>query len=138
MIPVTMTDITRDGLHIPGGWTAKIPSIRLYPEEQQLYVGYYCRKGMSEAKATSHVIKSFLAIWVRGWTMTLREAVVNLAKRYRQMHPELGLAGFDPEAACAAYVPGENTGQRGKPAAIELLRQMGEAEMERRKGEGER
>jgi len=135
MIRVKMTTIKRKGLTVPGGWIARIPSVKLFVEEQQHYVRYYERRGMPEARAHDTVLNAITALWVRAWTDRLRESVANAAVRYNKMFPELKLAGFDPEQVQAVYVPGEKTGRDGKPAAYELLRRLGEAERARRRGD---
>ena len=128
MIRYVMPDIDREDIHIPGGWEARIPSMKLYDNERNEYVGYYMRQGMNEARAYDKVLHHFTQLWVRAWLQTLKVSIVHMAKRYKKMHPDLGLRGFKPEMMQAAYVPGDHVGVRGKPAVTELLRKMGEQE----------
>lgn len=133
MIRVQMGEIRRDGVVIPGGWTAKIPSAQLYENELQVYAGYYVRNyAMHEGAAFKRVEGDIEALWIRAWTDGLRNALTNMARRYSRMFPDLGLAGFDPEAMQAGYIPGERVGRTGKPAVKRLLFEMGMRERERR------
>ncbi len=125
MLRIPMPELRRRGVVVPGGWIAKIPSIRGYDAEEAAHVRYYRGKGLHEGAALDHVRTSWEAIWVHGYLQALGQAVADMAKKYKKIHPDLGLRGFDPEKAQAGYVPGDNTGVRGKPAVTELLRRMG-------------
>jgi len=127
MIKQEMPEIRRNGLVVPGGWIARIPSIKLYESEERVYADYFRSKhGMHEGIACERVREAFIALWVRAWTVTLKEAIADMATKYKRMHPDLGLRGFDPAKAQVGYVPGDvRTGVRGKPAVTELLRRMG-------------
>ena len=133
MIRSIMSDTIREGVIIPGGWTAKLPSVQMHENELNVYAQYYVRHyGLHEGAAYDRVRSDIEAMWIRAWTDGLRNAIVNMAKRYQKMFPDLELEGFDPEIAQVGYVPGERVGRTGKPAVRKMLWDMGQRERERR------
>lgn len=130
-IEVEMPDLIRGELTVPGGWTARIPKISTGADESA-FVRYYIQHGMSIPEAESTVRTSFQALFTRSWLQGLREMILNRAEEYMKMYPDLGLNGFRPERLQAAYVPGENTGRRGKPVVRKILLDLGREEIRRR------
>lgn len=134
MIRVQATDIDRQGVHIPGGWTVKMPEPLFQKHEEDVYIRYYVSQGVHAGVAADIVRQSFRQLWITAWLENLRTALARMAVRYQKMHPGLGLRGFDPEIVQVAYVPGDNVGARGKPAVTELLRFMGQTQREHERG----
>ena len=132
-----MPEINRKGIHVPGGWLAKLPSPQWHDSELEPFIRYYAGKGQHEGVAHKRVVEAWEALWVYAWSFGLMQAITRMARRYAKMHPDLGMRGYDPEKAQVGYVPGDWTGSRGKPAVTEMLRQMGEAQRAKEQREHE-
>lgn len=125
-IEVKMGEFSVGGQAVPGGWTAKIPSMTIDARDAEVYIGWITGKLRHEAEA--QFLDACRDMWVAAWLKRLRERIAELAGHYRAINPDLGLAGFKPAELQGAYVPGARHGHARSitPVVRRLLVEMGQ------------
>jgi hypothetical protein len=119
---VKMSEISRDGIVIPGGWLARMPEIEISAADLAAYISYFTRQGWPVGVAEGFVREAMQKVFERGWSVGLREMIALKARDFMKMGGSL--EDFDPSAISAAYVPFENRGRPGKPAIKRRLLEM--------------
>lgn len=117
-------------LRLPSGWSADVPEIQ--PEWEcaavQSLVNYEAQ-GLNRREAEAAVAETLREKWTQDWRADLLGAMRYYMRTYARRHPEAvrpdgSLAGFDPERASRWWVPGENTGRRGKTFLVSEMAEM--------------
>jgi hypothetical protein len=129
---VTINEIKVKDHVIPGGWRMKIPSIRAEPAEEQVYVSYHIRQGMTPKEAQEHVQRTLQAKFNYSWAKNCKQMIRRCAFYYLRRWPELELRGYNPAKMALTYIPGElHKGIGLPPIKKRILAEMAHAQTER-------